>query len=127
MFCMVFLALLARVLMVLSMLLKGTFNVANRDVYGMLRAVAVKDCVKEEGELRLSSSSIMCCGQLWTVELEHASAVCLCVLVLTRVFRNTNMWYVEERCGCGEVVVDVEGSACNNFLDVAGRFSFRCY
>jgi hypothetical protein len=31
-FCMVFLALFGGVLMVLSMLLKGTINVANRDV-----------------------------------------------------------------------------------------------
>jgi len=47
-FCMVFLALFARVLMVLSMLLKGTINVANRDVYGMLKSFAEKRFQKKK-------------------------------------------------------------------------------
>ena len=55
------------------------FYVGCGDIWSSLEHVAVKDCVQEEGDSRLSPSStnVSSHGQVETVELEHANPVCL--------------------------------------------------
>jgi len=56
----------------------------------MLKRVSGRSCVSVIVRLfRNDDVDLECCGcgQVGTVELEHESAVCLCVLVLTRAIR----------------------------------------
>ena len=61
----------------------------------------MKGCVQEEGEYRLSSSStsVASCGQVETVELEHATPVCWFAwcLGMLRVVRKRAISEEEER------------------------------
>ena len=75
-FCMVFWALFTRVLAWCSMLLCVTFNVGMRGVCACCHALREEKFQKKKAICPLYLL-LPCCGQVWTVAVEHANADCL--------------------------------------------------